>query len=85
MKSLCLRAFFGPLTLAASSVGFSCVLGVGAEPSGLKRNSTSKAATDVDLDHTQGLQRSSFLVMTHFLLRAYDILPKKELHSSLGV
>ena len=31
---------------------------------------------------TQGLQCSSFLVMTYFLLREYNILPKKELPSS---
>ena len=31
---------------------------------------------------TQGLQCSSFLVMTYFLLRDYNLLPKKELHSS---
>ena len=31
---------------------------------------------------TQGLQCSSFLVMTYFLLRDYDILPKTELHWS---
>ena len=38
--------------------------------------------TDIDTDifiYTQGLQRSSFLVMTHFLIRDYNILPKKEL------
>ena len=28
---------------------------------------------------TQGLQCSSFLVMTYFLLRDYNILPKREL------
>ena len=32
---------------------------------------------------TQRLQCSAFLVMTHFLLRDYSILPKRELHSSL--
>ena len=34
--------------------------------------------TSVYVD-TQGLQCSSFLVMTYFLLRDYNILPKKEL------
>ena len=34
---------------------------------------------------TQRLQCSSFLVMTYFLLRDCNILPKKELHSSLWV
>ena len=34
---------------------------------------------------TQRLQCSSFLVMACFLLRNYDILPKKELHWSLWV
>ena len=32
--------------------------------------------------YPQGLQWSSFLVMTYFLLREYNILPKKELHGS---
>ena len=36
-------------------------------------------------NHTQKLQCSSFLVMTYFLLRGYEQLPKKELHSSLWV
>ena len=35
-----------------------------------------------DVVGTQGLQCSSFLVMACFLLRDYNILPKKELHSS---
>ena len=35
--------------------------------------------------HTQGLQCSSFLLMTYLLLRDYNILPKKELHLSLWV
>ena len=34
---------------------------------------------------TQRLQCSSFLGMTYFLLREHNILPKKELHSSLCV
>ena len=34
---------------------------------------------------TQRLQCSSFLVMAYFWLMDYDILPKKELHSSLWV
>ena len=34
---------------------------------------------------TQRLQCSSFLVMTYFLLRGYNILPKQELHLSLWV
>ena len=34
---------------------------------------------------TQRLQCSSFLVLTYFLLRDYNILPEKELHSSLWV
>ena len=34
---------------------------------------------------TQRLQCSSFLVMTYFLLKDYNILAKKELHSSLWV
>ena len=34
---------------------------------------------------TQRLQCSSFLVMTYFPLRDYNILPKKELHWSLWV
>ena len=38
-------------------------------------------ATDTDID-AQRLQSSSFLVMTYFLLRDYNILPKKELHLS---
>ena len=33
--------------------------------------------------YTQGLQRSSFLVMTYFLLRDYHVLPKKELPLSI--
>ena len=39
----------------------------------------------VDVQFTQRLQCSSFLVMTYFLLRDYNILPEKELHSSLWV
>ena len=35
--------------------------------------------------YTQRLQRSSFLVMVFFLLRGYNILPKKELLLSLWV
>ena len=35
--------------------------------------------------YTQRLQCSSFLVMTYFLLRDYDILPKKELLLRLWV
>ena len=31
---------------------------------------------------TQGLQCSSFLVMTYFLLRGFNILPQRELHWS---
>ena len=34
---------------------------------------------------TQGLQSRSFLVMTYFLLRDYNIQPKKELPWSLWV
>ena len=37
------------------------------------------------INHTQRLQCSSFLVMTAFLLRDYNILPKRELHWSLWV
>ena len=37
------------------------------------------------LEPTQRLQCSSFLVMTHSLLRDSNILPKKELHVSLWV
>ena len=36
-------------------------------------------------NYTQRLQCSSFLVMTYFLLGDENILPKKELHSSLWV
>ena len=38
-----------------------------------------------DVVLTQRLLCSSFLVLIYFLLRAYNILPKKELHSSLWV
>ena len=39
----------------------------------------------LQLVHTQRLQCSFCLVMAHFLLRGYNILPKKELHwSPLG-
>ena len=36
-------------------------------------------------DDTLGIQVSSFLVMTYFLLGGFDRLPKKELHWSLWV
>ena len=43
------------------------------------RNGKEVAASRVA---TQGLQCSSFFVMTDSLLREYDILPRKELHWS---
>ena len=57
------------------------------------RRSVESAATGHKLNaaspnmyvHTQRLQCSSCLVLTHFLLRDYHILPKKELLLSLWV
>ena len=40
---------------------------------------------DLGYGATQRLQWSSFLVLTYFLLRDYNILPQKDLHSSLWV
>ena len=47
--------------------------------------SANVSGPTLDQDSTQRLECSSFLVMTYFLLRDYNILPKKELHSSLWV
>ena len=46
-----------------------------------KTQEDSYCSSDLEIpdDSTQGLQCSSFLVMTYSLLRDYNILPKKEL------
>ena len=57
-------------------------LGVKAGSGVLGAGASFWASWVVGHESTQGLSCSSFLVMTYFLSRDYNILPKKELHWS---
>ena len=73
----CLRALATVENQQPRGGGQACHGGSSSSPGGEEPD--QRGALRGNLFIAQGLQCSSFLVMTYYLLRDYNVLPKKEL------